>query len=87
MYQLNGLSLPRISRDQFNTGKFVLKSHLQAGDLVFFTTNKSKVVNHVGIYIGNGKFIHAPGKGKKVTIANLENNYWKRVYRGARKYL
>lgn len=87
VYQLNGLSLPRISRDQFNTGKFVLKSHLQAGDLVFFTTNKSKVVNHVGIYIGNGKFIHAPGKGKKVTIANLENNYWKRVYRGARKYL
>ncbi|RDU67688.1 hydrolase [Helicobacter didelphidarum] len=87
VYKLNGMSLPRTSRDQFNTGSFVLKSNLQIGDLVFFTTNNGQAVNHVGIYIGNGKFIHAPGKGKKVVIANLDSSYWKKVYRGARKYI
>lgn len=87
VYKLNGITLPRISKDQFNAGKFVSQSKLQVGDLVFFSTNKGKSVNHVGIYIGNGKFIHAPGKGKKVMVANLHANYWKKTYKGARDYL
>ena len=87
IYQLNGLVLPRISREQFNTGRSISRSRLQVGDLVFFTTNRSKVVNHVGIYIGNNQFIHAPRRGKRVSIANLEDKYWKRAYRGARDYL
>lgn len=87
VYRLNGLDLPRISQDQFHAGKFVLKANLQQGDLVFFTTNNGKSVNHVGIYIGNGEFIHAPGTGKTVTKAKLDSVYWKKAYKGARTYL
>ena len=87
VYRLNGLDLPRTSRDQFSVGTFVLKKDLQVGDLVFFSTNKQGIISHVGIYIGNNQFIHAPGRGKKVTIANLESNYWKKIYKGARRYL
>lgn len=85
VYRLNGLTLPRTSLEQYNSGKFVAKAKLQIGDLVFFTNN-GKNINHVGIYIGNDQFIHAPGKGKKVTKANLNNNYWVKSYRGARSY-
>ncbi len=87
VYRLNGLNLPRTSREQFNTGNFVLKKNLKVGDLVFFTTNNGKQINHVGIYIGNNQFIHAPGKGKKVKKANLDSKYWIKVYKGARTYL
>lgn len=86
VYRLNGLTLPRTSREQYDSGKFVAKAKLQIGDLVFFSNN-GKDVNHVGIYIGNHEFIHAPGKGKKVTKANLNNKYWIKTYRGARNYL
>ncbi len=87
VYRLNGLDLPRTSREQFNTGNFVLKKNLKIGDLVFFITNNGKQINHVGIYIGNNQFIHAPGKGKKVQKANLDSKYWTKVYKGARTYL
>ncbi|AQQ60493.1 hydrolase [Helicobacter bilis] len=86
VYRLNGLTLPRTSIEQYGSGKFVAKNNLKVGDLVFFTNN-GKQVNHVGIYIGNNQFIHAPGKGKKVTIANLNTNYWVKAYRGGRTYL
>ncbi|RDU72608.1 hydrolase [Helicobacter aurati] len=86
VYRLNGLDLPRISQEQFRAGKFVLKAKLQQGDLVFFVTNNGTAINHVGIYIGNGEFIHAPGSGKSVTKAKLDNSYWKRAYKGARTY-
>ncbi|WP_052062718.1 NlpC/P60 family protein [Helicobacter saguini] len=86
VYRLNGLDLPRRSIEQFNTGKFVPKKDIQVGDLVFFTNN-GKGVNHVGIYIGNGKFIHAPGRGKFVKIDNLHSSYWVKNYKGSRRYL
>ncbi len=85
VYRLNGLTLPRTSREQYDSGKFVAKQNLQIGDLVFFANN-GKHINHVGIYIGNNQFIHAPGKGKKVTKANLSNKYWVKAYRGGRTY-
>jgi hypothetical protein len=87
VYKLNGLNLPRNSRAQFDHGKFVLKSELKPGDLVFFATGRAKRVSHVGIYIGSGKFIHAPGRGRNVTIANLNDSYFVRTYMGARKYI
>ncbi len=65
VYQLNGLSLPRSSRDQFEAGIPVEKEDLSRGDLVFFNTKDPGKVSHVGIYIGEGKFIHAPGGGKR----------------------
>lgn len=85
VYRLNGINLPRTSLEQYNSGKFVSRTKLQVGDLVFFTNN-GRDINHVGIYIGNHEFIHAPGKGKRVTKANLDNNYWVKSYKGARSY-
>ena len=86
VYRLNGLDLPRVSRDQYRSGKSVKISKLQKGDLVFFMTSGSRI-NHVGVYIGDGKFIHAPSAGKTVRIANLHSSYWKKVYQGSRTYL
>ena len=87
VYRLNGIELPRASYEQFEEGKSIKKDKLQRGDLVFFITNRGKRINHVGIYIGNGEFIHAPSKGKVVSKARLDNSYWSKAYKGARSYL
>ena len=87
VYRLNGLSIPRVSRDQFKVGKTVSKSNLQIGDLVFFATGGGRRVSHVGVYVGDGLFIHAPRKGTKVRTERLNTNYWNKVYMGARSYI
>ncbi len=87
VYLLNGISLPRASYEQYNEGDSVSKAKLQKGDLVFFITDKGKKINHVGIYIGNNEFIHAPSRGKVVSKARLDSSYWGKAYRGARSYL
>ncbi len=87
VYQLNGLMLPRSSWQQWNQGVFVKKEHLKKGDLVFFATKSSAKVSHVGIYVGDGKFIHAPGRGKRIRIDSLENSYFRTHYVGAKRYL
>ena len=65
IYQYNGLMLPHSSREQSEMGVHVSKGNLEKGDLVFFNTNNSGKVSHVGVYIGNGRFIHAPGAGRR----------------------
>jgi hypothetical protein len=85
-YRLNGLNLPRVSYNQFRAGHPVSKAQLRPGDLVFFATEGGHRVSHVGIYIGRGRFIHAPCTGKRVRIARLANPYFKRTYVGARSY-
>ncbi len=87
VYRLNGLSIPRVSRDQYKAGRFVYKKDLQKGDLVFFATGGGRRISHVGIYVGNGKFIHAPRKGTTVRTEALNNKYWNKVYVGARSYI
>ncbi len=87
VYRLNGLGLPRASFQQFKTGTKVSNGALQAGDLVFFATRKPQRVSHVGIYIGDGKFIHAPRRGKDVRISKLSSPYYAKRYMGARNYL
>jgi len=87
VYQLNGLDLPRTSREQFNTGLPVARKDLQKGDLVFFATNGGRKVSHVGIYTGKNRFVHAPGRGKKIQTTSLDNNYFKERYIGGRTYL
>ncbi len=72
-YRLNGLNLPRVSRSQFNAGKWVSKAELRPGDLVFFATKGGTRVTHVGMYVGEGNFIHAPRTGKNVRIEKLSN--------------
>jgi len=87
VYQLNGIDLPRTSGEQFGTGAEVDEKDLRRGDLVFFATGKSGKVSHVGVYIGDGRFIHAPGRGKKIRSDVLANNYYRKRYLGARNYL
>lgn len=86
-YRLNGLNLQRNSRAQYKTGRFVKKSQLRRGDLVFFATGGGKRVSHVGMYIGDGKFIHAPRTGKTVRVEKLSNTFFTRTYVGGRTYL
>ena len=78
-----GIDLPRTSREQFNFGKRIPIEHLIPGDLVFFRLDNKKVVSHVGIYIGNNKFIHASSGDKKVVISNFSKPFYKRHYKGA----
>ena len=86
-YRLNGLNLPRVSRSQYRAGRWVAKSKLRPGDLVFFATKGGKRVTHVGMYAGNGEFIHAPRTGKNVRIEKLSNKFFARTYVGGRTYL
>jgi cell wall-associated NlpC family hydrolase len=86
VYQLNGLDLPRTSREQFGSGTSVDRSSLAKGDLIFFADTGDKI-SHVGIYAGDGLFIHAPGKGKKIRTDPLAKEYYSRAFIGARSYL
>jgi len=86
-YRLNGLNLPRVSRNQFKAGKWVSKSKLRLGDLVFFATKGGTRVTHVGMYVGEGNFIHAPRTGKNVRIERLSNSFFAKTYMGGRTYL
>ncbi|MBI5896533.1 MAG: C40 family peptidase [Desulfobacterales bacterium] len=87
VYRLHGLELPRSSADQFYSGKPVGRDELQAGDLVFFATGKTNRVSHVGIYSGQGQFIHAATREKAVRVSSLSNSYFQTRYKGARRYL
>lgn len=87
VFKLNGLNIPRSSRDQFRAGKSQQRKYILPGDLVFFATGRANVVSHVGVYIGNDRFIHAPSKGQKVRIDKLSDKYWTRKYMGARVYI
>jgi cell wall-associated NlpC family hydrolase len=86
VYRLNGLSIPRSSKDQFAKGSSVSKNQLRGGDLLFFGTKKSNVT-HVAIYIGNGIFIHSPKSGQVIRKENLNTKAWSRQFIGARNYL
>ncbi|WXR61998.1 NlpC/P60 family protein [Peptostreptococcaceae bacterium AGR-M142] len=80
------VNIPRTSLEQSKTGTKISKENLQPGDLVFFDTSKKGRVNHVGIYLGQGKFIHeSSGSAKSVTISDLSTGFYKRVYKWARR--
>lgn len=81
-----GIIVPRTASAQFRKGRPVPKTSLLPGDLVFFSGSKKKTGLHVGIYIGNGKFVHAPGRGRTVSIAFLDNIYFRNHFLGARSY-
>jgi N-acetylmuramoyl-L-alanine amidase len=84
-----GITLERSSYDMSRTGTKVNKSDLQPGDVVFFDTNGGlNKVNHVGIYIGNGKFIHASSAvNKRVTINSLSDSFYSKCYMCARNFI
>lgn len=87
VYRLNGLELPRSSQEQFGLGTPVEQGDLLVGDLVFFATTGRDKVTHVGIYVGEDRFIHAPGKGKNIRIDYLGRSYYTKRYLGGRTYL
>ncbi|NIP30183.1 MAG: LysM peptidoglycan-binding domain-containing protein [Candidatus Dadabacteria bacterium] len=78
------VELPRTARDIYKKGRYVRKRDLEEGDLVFFRTY-AKFPSHVGIYIGNDKFIHASSAKNQVTITNLNKNYYRKRYIGAKR--
>ncbi len=82
--EANGTELPRTSAEMSKVGEQVDKSQLQPGDLVFFNTLK-RTFSHVGIYLGDNKFIHAPSSGGTVRIESMDLAYWKARFNGARR--
>ncbi|MGL5346210.1 MAG: SH3 domain-containing protein [Peptostreptococcaceae bacterium] len=87
VYKQVGITLPRVSRDQYSAGRAVSKSDLQAGDIVFQSTDGSGKITHVGIYVGNGYMIHSPKPGDVVKKTNMNTSYWNNAYVGARRVL
>ncbi len=81
-----GLLLPRVSGDQVRVGRAVHASDLKPADLIFFKFKYQKSL-HVGIYIGEGRFVHAPSSGGRVNVQKVQSAYWKKRYVGARRIL
>ena len=79
-----GLKLPRTTYEIAKEGEQVQREDLKPGDLVFFNTMR-RAFSHVGIYLGNGEFVHAPRTGKRVRVEHMDESYWARRYNGARR--
>lgn len=79
-----GIELPRVSREMAKSGELISdRAKLSAGDLVFF--GRRGRVDHVGIYVGEGNFVHAPSRGKDVQVSSLESGYWSHKFMQARR--
>lgn len=85
-YAQAGIEVPRTAFDQYLRSTPVPNDRLQPGDLLFFTL-QSRSISHVGIYVGDGKFVHAPAFGKRVMASRLDDPYWRRhLVRGGRLF-
>jgi cell wall-associated NlpC family hydrolase len=85
VYNLCGVNIPRTSAEQFRAGESVPKEELQDGDLVFFGESASRI-NHVGIYVGDNRFVHAPRRGDDIKVSSLDEGYFVKRFVGARRY-
>jgi cell wall-associated NlpC family hydrolase len=85
-YSEAGIKIPRTVKQQYDNCDKVDKGNLRPGDLVFFSTY-APGATHVGIFIGDGKFIHSPTTGKKIDISGLDNVYWNKAFYGAGTYI
>lgn len=79
-----GIELPRVSREMAGNGTLVDRASLAVGDLVFFG-RRGKRVDHVGIYVGDGQFVHAPRSGRDVTVSRMDTGYWAGRFLQARR--
>jgi cell wall-associated NlpC family hydrolase len=84
--QTVGLVLPRRANEQAAATQEIDKRDLKPGDLVFFNTLR-RAFSHVGIYVGDGKFIHSPKPGAQVRVEDMNGSYWQRRFDGARRVL
>jgi len=88
VYRDAGINIPRVSRDQAKVGQYVSFNNLRKGDMIFFDTKKHRqgIVTHVGIYLGNGNFIHASSSAKKVVVYNWNDKpYYKERFLWGRR--
>ncbi len=83
--QFDDIELPRTVREQYKMGREIPYGHLAFGDLVFFKTERNKV-SHVGVYVGDDRFIHASSSGG-VIISGMSEKFWAQRYAGARRIL
>lgn len=81
-----GIELPRNSYAMGKLGESVAKDDLRPGDLVFYNTLR-RSFSHVGVYLGEGRFVHAPSRGKSVEIVDMSDQYWKQRFNGARRLI
>lgn len=82
------LKLPRTSHEMYQmAGPEVAMDKLVAGDLLFFRVGKTKRINHVAVYIGEGRFVHAPSTGNLVRVDVLGRNYWQKYLIGAKRVI
>jgi cell wall-associated NlpC family hydrolase len=84
VFEQAGRAVPRTAREQSRVGTPVKRAQLAPGDLVFYNTRNAPY-SHVGMYVGNGRFVHAPRSGAKVRIERLDTPYWKARFNGARR--
>ena len=82
--QAYGVKLPHNTRSQSETGVPVSLAELEPGDLVFYDT-LNRPYSHVGIYLGDGRFVHAPKSGTRVRVESLKSAYWTQRFNGARR--
>jgi hypothetical protein len=82
--QVTGVTLPRTSQELSRIGETITMGELKPGDLVFFNTRRLQF-SHVGIYIGEDRFIHAPRRGGEVEVVTLSKDYWRKRFDGARR--
>jgi len=82
--QATGVTLPRTAKDMSRLGETVAARDLQPGDLVFFNTRRF-AFSHVGIYLGDNRFVHAPRRGREVEVATLDSGFWQKRFNGARR--
>lgn len=79
-----GIELPRVSRDMATRGERIARDQMAEGDLVFFSRT-GKRIDHVGIYLGNGQFVHSPRTGRNVSVSRLDTGYWAGKFMQARR--
>lgn len=77
-----GIDVPRTAEEQFREARQVAADGLRSGDLLFFRINGT-AVSHVGIYVGDGRFVHAPSFGEQVELAEFDRPYWRKQFAGA----
>lgn len=83
-----GMKIPRSTREMIQVNAPVIgKDKLRSGDIVFFATSGGRRVSHAGIYVGDGRFVHAPSTGGKVRMDRLDSTYWSKAYLQAKRYL
>ena len=87
LFKESGITIPRSSLAQSKSGNKLLRAEIQKGDILFFDTHKREHINHSGVYLGEGKFIHSSsGKAYGVTISELDKGFYKDKFRwGVRK--